>query len=51
MAEAWKIVNAMAGQDFWDRAEEWLLKHEEYRPAGIIIPNVPRQVSLAGGEK
>ena len=35
MQEAWKLVNAMAGQEPWDRAEEWLAKNEKYRPAGI----------------
>ena len=33
--EAWKIVNALAGQEYWDRAEEWLTMHEWAKPAGI----------------
>jgi hypothetical protein len=32
MTEAWKLVNAMAGQEYWQRAEEWLEKHAWAKP-------------------
>jgi hypothetical protein len=32
MQEAWKIINAMAGQEYWQRAEEWLEKHAWAKP-------------------
>lgn len=34
MREAWRLVNAMAGQEYWARAEEWLKENEEFRPEG-----------------
>lgn len=34
MSEAWSLVNAMAGQEYWDRAEEWLKANEQFRPEG-----------------
>jgi hypothetical protein len=40
MQEAWKIVNAMAGQEYWQRAEEWLAENHEYAPREIISANV-----------
>jgi transcription elongation factor Elf1 len=39
MAEAWKIVNAMAGQEYWQRAEEWLAENHEHAPREIISAN------------
>lgn len=32
MTEAWKLVNAMAGQEYWQRAEDWLAEHKEFAP-------------------
>jgi hypothetical protein len=29
--EAHKLVNAMAGQEYWDRAEQWLAENKNYR--------------------
>jgi len=46
MTEAWKLVNAMAGQEYWQRAEDWLAENIEYAPREIISANVthhPRQ--------
>jgi hypothetical protein len=40
MREAWKIVNAMAGQEHWQRAEEWLAENIEHAPREIISANV-----------
>jgi hypothetical protein len=39
MQEAWKLVNAMAGQDYWQRAEDWLAENREYAPREIISAN------------
>jgi hypothetical protein len=36
MTEAWKLVNAMAGQEYWDRAEAWLEKHAWAKPKDIV---------------
>lgn len=32
MLEAWKLVNAMAGQEYWDRAEQWLRENKDFAP-------------------
>ncbi len=32
MLEAWKLVNAMAGQEYWDRAKKWLEENKEFSP-------------------
>lgn len=34
LSEAWKLVNAMAGQEPWERAEQWLEENKEYAPEG-----------------
>jgi hypothetical protein len=39
MVEAWKLVNAMAGQEYWDRAEAWLEKHAWAKPKDMSIAN------------
>jgi SMC interacting uncharacterized protein involved in chromosome segregation len=39
MTEAWKLVNAMAGQEYWQRAENWLAENRQFAPEGIIFPN------------
>ena len=39
MQEAWKIVNAMAGQEYWQRAEDWLAENHEHAPREIISAN------------
>lgn len=36
MREAWKLVDAMAGQEYWDRAEEWLAKNLIYSHSSEI---------------
>ncbi len=36
MTEAWKLVNAMAGQEYWDRAETWLAENSEFKPADFV---------------
>ncbi len=36
MQEAWRLVNAMAGQEHWDRAERWLDEHEWAKPDGAV---------------
>jgi hypothetical protein len=36
MTEAWKLVNAMAGQEYWDRAEDWLAENRRFAPEGIV---------------
>jgi hypothetical protein len=48
MQEAWKIVNAMAGQEYWQRAEEWLAENIEHAPREIISANA--EVRDGGGE-
>ena len=35
LKEAWALVNAMAGQEPWDRAEEWLEANKAFKPDGI----------------
>jgi hypothetical protein len=37
MTEAWKLVNAMAGQEYWQRAEDWLEENIEYAPKQIVL--------------
>jgi transcription elongation factor Elf1 len=39
MVEAWKLVNAMAGQEHWQRAEDWLEKHAWAKPKDMIYAN------------
>jgi hypothetical protein len=40
MAEAWKLVNAMAGQEYWQRAEDWIAENRHFAPEGIILSNL-----------
>jgi uncharacterized OB-fold protein len=39
MTEAWKLVNAMAGQEYWQRAEDWLAENIKFAPQEIISAN------------
>jgi hypothetical protein len=41
MTEAWKLIYAMAGQEYWQRAEDWLAENREYAPKEIISANDP----------
>jgi hypothetical protein len=36
MTEAWKLVNAMAGQEYWDRAEDWLAENSWAKPSDMV---------------
>jgi len=36
MQEAWKLVNAMAGQEPWQRAEDWLEQNKEFSPLELV---------------
>lgn len=36
MTEAWKLVHAMSGQEYWDRAEQWLDESKEFKPEGFV---------------
>jgi hypothetical protein len=36
MQEAWKLVNAMAGQEPWQRAEDWLEQNKEFAPLELV---------------
>lgn len=36
MQEAWRLVNAMAGQEHWNRAEEWLSENSWAKPSQAI---------------
>jgi hypothetical protein len=49
MTEAWKLVNAMAGQEYWQRAEDWLAENRQFAPEGIILSNVASDLSSTGG--
>jgi hypothetical protein len=43
MQEAWKLVNAMAGQEYWDRAEDWLAENRRFAPEGIVASTGRKQ--------
>lgn len=34
LCEAWQLVNAMAGQEPWERAEKWLDDNRQFAPEG-----------------
>jgi hypothetical protein len=36
MTEAWKLVNAMAGQEYWQRAEDWLTANSWAKPSDMV---------------
>jgi hypothetical protein len=36
MQEAWKLVNAMAGQEYWQRAEDWLAANSWAKPSDMV---------------
>jgi len=36
MTEAWKLVNAMAGQEYWQRAEDWLAENSWAKPSDMV---------------
>jgi hypothetical protein len=46
LVEAWKLVNAMAGQDYWERAEEWLKENERFCPEEI--KSVKKYLDISG---
>jgi hypothetical protein len=39
MTEAWELVNAMAGQEYWQRAADWLAENRRFAPEGIVSDN------------
>ena len=43
MRESWKLVNAMAGQEYGDRAERWLAENDEYKPSEVPNGRLERQ--------
>lgn len=36
MTEAWKLVHVMHGQDYWERADQWLDENKEFKPEGFV---------------
>ena len=35
LQEAWRLINAMEGQEPWDRARDWMEENELYKPEGM----------------
>jgi hypothetical protein len=50
MREAWKLVHAMAGQEYWQRAEDWLEENREHAPRETVSANAVITHAADGSE-